>query len=107
MKLLINDARINVDNRDYDLDTVTAKHTAFRRFIELVNAPGGYRPSIYLGGKSAKAQRELLFLTFKYNLYQQSHGDPRRVFKGDWCSALPGRHPILDETVFSPAEVTV
>lgn len=98
MKLTINDARVNVDKREYDRDIVTAKHTAFRRFIELVNAPGNYRPSIYLGGKNAKAQRELLFLTFKYNMFQHGRGDKRRVFKGDWSPLIPNRHPMLKDT---------
>ncbi|MGV0949222.1 MAG: hypothetical protein ACOYB3_01025 [Azonexus sp.] len=94
MKLKINCRSVQVDLREYDRDAVTAKHTAFENFDRLVNAPH-YRPSIYLGGKKAKEQRELLFLTFEYNRYQTARQDTRRVFKGDWEPVFPREHPLL------------
>ena len=81
MKIKINDRTVEIDRRDYNRDAVTRKHTAFESFHDLVNAAGLYRPSIYLGGKNPKCQRELLFLTFKYNTYQKARGDGRRVHK--------------------------
>lgn len=97
MQLIIRDKPVNVDRRQYDRDTVTRKHTAFNSFHALVNAGGCYRPSIYLGDKPAKHQRELLFLSFEYNIFQHSRKDARRVYKADWRPANASRHPILSE----------
>lgn len=99
MKIKINDRSREVDRREYDRDVVTAKHTAFPNFHALVTAPGGYRPSIYLGGKAPKDQRELLFLTFAYNEYQKNVGDHRRVYKGDWHPVFRKEHPLLSDNV--------
>lgn len=99
IKLKVNDRTVPVERRSYDRDMVTAKHTAFADFSALVNAPGGYRPSIYLGGKTPAAQRELLFLTFEYNQHQADRHDARRVYRGDWAPVFYREWPILSEHV--------
>lgn len=71
-------------NEDRDYDRITAKHTAFSGFSDLLHAAGGYRPSIYLGGKSKQAKRELVSLIFEYDRLQAGRKDPRRVFAGDF-----------------------
>lgn len=103
MKIKINGKTRQVDKREYDRDAVTVRHTAFTTFAELVAAKGGYRPSIYLGDKTPKAQRELLFLAFEYNRWMAANHDGRRVYKGDWAPVFPKEHPILSETVFQCA----
>jgi hypothetical protein len=67
-----------------DTDRITACHTAFPNFSALVNAEGGYRPSIYLGGKSKQVKRELLSLTAEYNEFQSNRKDSRRIYCGDF-----------------------
>jgi hypothetical protein len=94
MKIKINDRSVEVERRAYDRDVVTAKHTAFATFNDLVNAPH-YRPSIYLGGKKPKEQRELLFLAHQYNSFQHARHDGRRVYKGDWRPVFRKEHPLL------------
>jgi hypothetical protein len=66
------------------LDRITRLHTAFDSFSALLNANGGYRPSLYLGGKSQIDKEELLSLAVSYDEVQSARGDSRRVFKGDW-----------------------
>lgn len=67
-----------------DIDRIVARHSAFANFTDLVNARGGYRPSIYVGGKPKQAKRELVFLTLEYNRFQAARGDSRRVYCGDF-----------------------
>jgi hypothetical protein len=67
-----------------DIDRIVHNHTAFATFKDLVNAAGGYRPSIYIAGKSKQAKRELVYLTIEYNLFQEKRGDKRRVYCGDF-----------------------
>lgn len=88
---------LSITSRGCGVDAVTAKHTGFANFAELLNAKGNYRPSIYLGGKSTETQRELLFLSLQYNLVQQNRQDPRRVFKGDWECVTPHLIPLMTE----------
>jgi len=100
MKIKINDRIVEVGKRDYPLDSVTARHTAFQTFDELCNkTSSNYRPSLYLGGKPAKAQRELLCLTFAYNLHMFECDDSRRVYKADWAPVHEENHPLLNEFV--------
>ena len=67
-----------------DLNRIVASHSAFANFADLVNARGGYRPSIYVGGKTKQAKRELVYLTLEYNRFQAARGDSRRVYCGDF-----------------------
>lgn len=71
-------------NEDRDIDRIVAKHTAFADFAALVLAEGGYRPSIYLGGKSKQAKRELITLAVRYNDWMAANKDERRVYQGDY-----------------------
>lgn len=84
----VREVRLNM-NRDFN--RLVQKHTAFGSWGELIHAAGGYRPSIYLGGKTAQAQRELLALTVEYNSVQQGRGDSRRVYQGDFVAVHPNR----------------
>ena len=62
-------------------DLLTQKHTAFRSFAALIQAQGGYYPSLRtisgcpLGENSA----ELAELADAYDAAQQIHGDSRRA----------------------------
>lgn len=83
-----------------DIDRITHNHTAFATFHDLVNAAGGYRPSIYIAGKSKQAKRELVYLTIEYNSFQEKRGDKRRVYCGDFqiesqIRQLLTKHQIL------------
>jgi len=69
---------------DRDIDAITRKHTAFASFESLVNAEGDYRPTLCLAGKSKQAQREIVTLEYRYNLYMASRHDERRVHRGDY-----------------------
>jgi hypothetical protein len=67
-----------------NLDRIVARHTAFTNFSELIDAKGGYRPSIYLDGKTKQAKRELVFLVVRYNDYMKANNDARRIHQGDF-----------------------
>ncbi len=59
-------------------DQLTAKHTAFTSMQELLEAKGGYYPS--LRTQSAIIDRdELCVLANAYDTYQQARGDSRRA----------------------------
>lgn len=107
MKLKINNRTVEVDVRDYDLDVVCRKHTCNATFADFVtkNAPT-YRPSIYMGGKGLKAQRELLCLTLAYNRWMKAQGDTRRVYKADWHPVFYKEHPDLAEMVVQRCAVS-
>ena len=95
IKLKIRGRTVAVKVMDYDIDKLVTKHTGFKTFNDLVNAKGGYRPSIYLGGKTPSAQRELLFITLAYNKHMASSGSSLRVYKGDWAPVFYKEHPLL------------
>ena len=67
-----------------DMNRIARTHTAASRFFDLINAEGGYRPSIYLGGKSKQAKSDLVRLTLHYDQVQRSRKDSRRVYCGDF-----------------------
>lgn len=54
-------------------DTLAIRHTAFSSMDELLNAPGGYRPSLNV------ATAEVRELADQYDYIQESLGDPRRA----------------------------
>ena len=61
-------------------DQLTAKHTAFSTMQELLEAKGGYFPS--LRTQSARTDREELGqLADAYDAYQHARGDARRAFR--------------------------
>lgn len=78
------DILINIPNIDHEtievLNAITKKHTAFANFMELVTAPGNYRPTINILGRPICDALELSFLVLYYNKVQSRAGDPRRVF---------------------------
>lgn len=55
-------------------DELTAAHTSFRAFSDLLNALGDYRPSI------SRSDPELRELGLLYDAAQQARGDRRRAF---------------------------
>jgi hypothetical protein len=77
----------------HDADRLTRRHTAFDGFEALINARGGYRPSIRTesagactlqGGEqitSRQRRQELLRLADIYDNAQQARGDNRRAFR--------------------------
>jgi hypothetical protein len=60
------------------LDAICIVHTAFRTFADLLNAEGGYRPTINLrdAGDAAGA---MALLAVQYDQQQAQRGDPRRA----------------------------
>lgn len=55
-------------------DDLTASHTAFESFTALLNAGGGYHPSLNLAIPGQRALADL------YDDAQRRRGDPRRAF---------------------------
>ena len=55
------------------VDTLTAKHTAFSCFRDLIEAKGGYFPSLNV------ANPERLLIADTYDVCQAKLGDPRRI----------------------------
>jgi hypothetical protein len=55
-------------------DDLTAAHTAFRSFSDLLDALGDYRPSL------SRSEPELRELGLLYDAAQQARGDSRRAF---------------------------
>lgn len=62
------------------LDIITSTYTGFTRFELLLNAKGGYRPTINTRCKvNGKVMR---LLADAYDLAQTARGDARRAFRG-------------------------
>lgn len=72
-------------NADY-LNTVTRELTCFASFADLLNAPGNYRPSIYLSNGEFARNRTKVDLALAYDDAQEARGDERRAFRGNWAS---------------------
>ena len=64
-------------------DKLTQQFTAYDTFNELLNAKGGFYPSLpfYLQ-KTQRRRREMLRLVDLYNEAQKERGDERRAFTG-------------------------
>jgi len=61
-------------------DQLTAKYTAFRTMQEMLNAKGGYSPSLRTQSAATYQERiELGLLADAYDAYQGARGDPRRA----------------------------
>ena len=64
------------------LDALTLCHTAFHNFRGLLNAAGGYSPSLRTeSASSAEHRRELTDLADGYDKAQAARGDSRRAFR--------------------------
>lgn len=63
------------------LDWLTRRLTAFASFDEMLEAPGGYRPTMIIQRGNARDWRWQL-LADAYDLGQIKRGDPRRVYRG-------------------------
>jgi hypothetical protein len=62
------------------LDALTLCHTAFRTFQDLLDAKGGYTPSLRTGStNNAEHRRELAEIADAYDAAQQRRGDARRA----------------------------
>lgn len=59
-----------------NLDQLTVEHTAFPRFNDLLDAGGGYRPSLGTSGSTEKT-----VLADAYDKAQGIRGDGRRAFR--------------------------
>ncbi len=57
-------------------DLLVRKITAFKSMDDLLNAKGGYRPSL------TKKDEETQRLADSYDAYQEARGDSRRAFRG-------------------------
>jgi len=65
-------------------DSLTRTHTSFASFDALLNAEGGYRPSIYMRERDHKGNVERVALALAYDDMQSARGDSRRAFRGNW-----------------------
>jgi len=66
-----------------DLDALTRRLTAFNSFHDLLDAKGGYRPSLRCVSGCPGGQNipELKRLADAYDQAQAERGDPRRAFR--------------------------
>lgn len=63
-------------------DQLAAKHTAFQDMEELLNAKGGFFPSLRtLSARTHRERRELSRLADSYDAYQEARGDARRALR--------------------------
>ena len=64
------------------VDSLVCKHTAFESMDAMINANGGYRPSICTeSAKNRKQRAELCLLADIYDMMQKQRGDDRRAFR--------------------------
>jgi len=56
-------------------DALVAKWTAFPTMEQMLNAKGGYRPSLYV------FRREVKIIANEYDRLQEARGDTRRAFR--------------------------
>jgi len=73
-------------NHKYDAtisdDDLVRKYTAFESMDALLNAPGGYFPSLHTqSAKSFRERGELGRLADAYDAHQEARGDERRAFR--------------------------
>jgi len=84
-----------IDDKTALRNYLTRKHTAFDSFDDLINAAGGYEPTIRCMAPREtrswdyRAERlELLALADHYDGAQEQRGDPRRAYRGTY---MPSR----------------
>lgn len=63
------------------LDQLVREHTAFESFDDLLNASGGYRPSLRCGVGISRFENELTIIADAYDKCQADRGDSRRAFR--------------------------
>lgn len=61
------------------LDAISKAQTAFLSFAALLDARGGYRPTINVRD-AGEAAADMAFLAEQYDLHQERRGDPRRAY---------------------------
>ncbi len=74
-----NPTKTNTTMTTAYLNEITRQLTCFASFADLLNAPGNYRPSIYLA-KGDIANRAKYDLVNAYDDAQQMRGDERRAY---------------------------
>lgn len=62
-----------------NLDAITKRHSGFDCFEDMLNADGGYRPTIRIDGRF---KAELKVLADAYDNAQETRGDARRAYRG-------------------------
>lgn len=62
-------------------DQLTAKHTAFATMQDLLEAKGGYFPSLRCESARGPEAEELCRLANAYDAYQHARGDSRRAHR--------------------------
>lgn len=71
-----------------ELDTICAQDTGFKAFDDLINAAGGYRPSLYTRpfdrsrAEKARAARAYT-LAEAYDVTMLANRDERRAYRGN------------------------
>jgi hypothetical protein len=64
------------------IEQLVRKYTASKTLDELLNAAGGYRPSIRcLSARTEEERAELTLLADAYDTAQELRGDPRRAYR--------------------------
>lgn len=63
-----------------ELDRITRAISGFDSFEDLLNAKGGYRPTIMISRYPFVSDER--FLADQYDIYQAERGDNRRVYRG-------------------------
>jgi hypothetical protein len=85
-----NPTKTNTTMTTAYLNEITRQLTCFASFADLLNAPGNYRPSIYLAKGDvvchAAANRAKIDLALAYDDAQEARGDERRAFRGNWTN---------------------
>lgn len=66
-------------NHREHLESITRSHTAFPTFAALLNAEGGYSPSLRVS--DAQRGSPITEIADAYDAAQQKRGDPRRAFR--------------------------
>ena len=63
------------------MNDLVKKHTAFESMNQMINAKGGYRPSLRTQSTNGQEQKELIIIAECYNAIQEAKGDSRRAFE--------------------------
>ena len=69
--------------RDMGCDELVRLVSAFQSFDALVNAKGGYRPSIWLNKGQHRINAAKRELARRYDTHMHICGDARRAYRGD------------------------
>jgi len=66
---------------DRAADEITAKHSAFKSFVDLLNAEGGYFPTIRCNSTTGLRRAELTYLADAYDYFMLCRNDSRRAHR--------------------------